>query len=93
MKPIFLQAMMGFGMLFMGCCVWVLILLIGMVSIRADSLADAEVKRKKSKEKDHRYYLHCFPSCSVDDGYGIRGSPHQLSMQDIAKAVILPKNQ
>lgn len=51
MKPIFLQAMMGFGMLFMGCCVWVLVLLIGMVSIRADSLADAEVKRKKVRRK------------------------------------------
>ena len=51
MKQIFLQAMMGFGMLFMGCCAWVLVLLVSIVSIRADSLADPDVKRKKVKRK------------------------------------------
>jgi len=51
MKLMFLQAMIGFGMLFMGCCAWVLLLLISIFTMQADKSVDAQVQRKKIRGK------------------------------------------
>ncbi len=46
-----LQAMIGFGMFFIVCAIWVGILLFGIVVNLADKLTDKEVKRKRIRRK------------------------------------------